>query len=74
MLVKVKVRTGVRRESVRKVADDRFEIAVREKPERNAANSRVIELLALACKVPGKHVRIVKGHRSPSKTFSVGSR
>jgi uncharacterized protein YggU (UPF0235/DUF167 family) len=70
MLIKVRARTGAKNESLRK-AGDRYEIAVREKPERNAANARILALLAAELGVPLKNLRIIKGHHSPSKTIEL---
>ncbi len=70
MLIKVRVKAGERRESVRKVGD-RYEVAVREKPEANMANKRVLALLAAELGVPQKKLRIIKGHHSPSKLISL---
>jgi uncharacterized protein YggU (UPF0235/DUF167 family) len=70
MLIKVRARTGAKNESLRK-AGDRYEIAVRKKPERNAANARILTLLAAELGVPLKKLRIIKGHRSPSKTIQL---
>lgn len=72
MYIKVRATTGARKESVRAVSADTLEIAVKEKPERNLANDRIIELVARHMGVPVKKVRFVKGHRSASKTFSIG--
>jgi len=46
---------------------DHFEISVREKAERNEANKRVLEIIALHFKIPTSKARIINGHRSPSK-------
>ena len=72
MYVKVMVRAGARREAFEAVSDASFKAAVREEAAHNAANHRVLELVAAHFKVPRKSVRIVKGHHSPSKTLSVG--
>ena len=72
MHIKVRVKTGAKNERVRKVADDCFEINVREKPEANAANRRVLELLAMHLNISRKRLRITKGHHSPSKHVAVG--
>jgi len=71
MYIKVRAITGAKRESVRVIADDTIAIAVKEKPERNLANLRIIELVARHFDLPVKNVRIVKGRRSPSKMFSI---
>jgi uncharacterized protein YggU (UPF0235/DUF167 family) len=46
-------------------------IRVREPAERNMANKRVIELIARVFQVPATQVRILTGHRSPSKMVCV---
>ena len=69
--VKVKVKTGMRKDTIQTISDARFEISVKEKPERNRANGRVIELVALHFGIPAKKVRIVKGHHRPSKLLAV---
>jgi len=69
--IHVKVTAGARKESLTKKSPDYFEISVREKAERNMANARVLELIAKYFKVSVKKVRIVNGHRSPSKFLVV---
>ncbi|MBI4093903.1 DUF167 domain-containing protein [Candidatus Kaiserbacteria bacterium] len=71
MEVKVKVRAGARREKLEVLSPRELSIAVREKALENAANRRVIELVALHFTVPKSRVRMVRGHRSPSKMLSV---
>ncbi|HEY4516340.1 MAG TPA: DUF167 domain-containing protein [Candidatus Paceibacterota bacterium] len=71
VLVSVKVKAGARKETIEKVSDTKFKISVREKPEGNQANHRVIELLARHFQVTQKSIRIVKGHHSPSKIFTI---
>jgi len=44
---------------------------VREKPQDNAANRRVCEILAAALEVPPGRVRIVRGHHARSKIVEV---
>ncbi|OGG50874.1 hypothetical protein A2763_00880 [Candidatus Kaiserbacteria bacterium RIFCSPHIGHO2_01_FULL_54_36] len=71
--IKVRVQTGVKNEKVHKISDTHFELSVREKPENNLANARVVALIAAQLGVPVSAVRIVKGHHSPSKILSVAS-
>ena len=71
MLIKVRVTTAAKNEKVKKISDDHYEISVREKPENNAANRRVLALIATALHKPAKSIRIIKGHRSPSKILSI---
>ena len=69
--IHVKVTAGAREESFVQKSEDHFEVSVREKAERNMANGRVVELVAGHFKVPVSKVRIVNGHRSPSKLLII---
>ena len=71
MHIRVRVKTGAKNESVQKISDARFEVSVREKPENNLANRRVIALIAEQLGVPAAKVRLIKGHHHPSKILSV---
>lgn len=65
--IHVKVRAGAGKEELKQVNNDYFLISVREKAERNLANRRVMEILSSRFKLPISRIRIVNGHRSPSK-------
>lgn len=69
--VKVRVHPGSKRESILRHANDRFEVWVREKPERGKANVRVRELLAVALGEPSGTLRLVKGGSRPNKLFAL---
>ena len=69
--IHVKVTAGARKESWKKKSEDHFEVSVCEKAERNLANARVLELLAGHLKVSANKIRIVNGHRHPSKLIAV---
>lgn len=69
--IHVKVTAGAKKESIKQKSEDHFGISVREKAENNMANRRVIELLAVYFKVSKNKIRIVNGHRSPSKLLIV---
>ena len=71
MFVKVRVKTGARRESVARLSEGRYQISVKEKPERNAANSRILEILARELSVPPKNIHFISGQKSPSKLFEI---
>jgi uncharacterized protein YggU (UPF0235/DUF167 family) len=74
MLITVRVKTEAKKEIVRKISYGRFEISVREKPENNLANHRIVALVAIEFDGPASKIRILKDHRHRSKTLSVGSR
>mgnify|MGYP001559297224 CR=1 len=69
--IHVKVLAGAKGESLKVLSKDHFEVLVREKAERNMANERVLELAAEHFKVPVNKVRIVNGHRHPSKLLII---
>ncbi len=71
MYIKVKVTAGARKESLEKISDDHFEVAVKEKAERNMANKRVLELIADFFSLPSGKVKLVSGHHSPGKILDV---
>lgn len=65
--IHVKVKAGAREESFKQINEDHFEISVREKAERNMVNKKVLELIAKHFKISKSKVRIINGHRHPSK-------
>lgn len=71
MYIKVQVAAGTRKESIEEIGPDRFAVRVKEAPEMNAANHRVIALIARQYGVPIARVRIVRGHRAPSKLLEI---
>lgn len=72
MEVRIRVRANARREKFEQIAESEFAISVREKAKGNAANRRLLELVALYFGVPKKSVRIIRGHRALTKILSVG--
>lgn len=71
MYVRVIVTPGAKRENVSKVKDTEFQMTVREKAERNMANTRVRELIAEEFGVSIAKVRILTGHHSRGKMMVV---
>jgi uncharacterized protein YggU (UPF0235/DUF167 family) len=71
MFIKVAVKTGAKNEALRKISDSKFVISVREKPEHNAANDRIVVLIARHFRIPTASVRITKGHHRPSKILAI---
>ena len=71
MNIKVRVKSGMKKESLRVISKSLFEVSVREEPLQNQANTRVITLIARHFRVPIKQVRIVSGHHNPSKMIRI---
>ncbi|MBP6858460.1 MAG: DUF167 domain-containing protein [Candidatus Pacebacteria bacterium] len=71
MYIKVRAKTGQRKEEIITESADHFVISVKEKAERNMANKRILEIVRSL--FPGKSVRIINGHQSPGKLIAVDS-
>jgi uncharacterized protein YggU (UPF0235/DUF167 family) len=71
MYIHVRVSAGTKEESFEKVKESHFRAKVKQKAENNLANKRVSELVAAHFEIPSRQVRIVSGHHSPSKLFSI---
>jgi len=71
MYVRVRVLPGAKKERVVKISDTTLEVAVREPAKQNLANKRVHVLIAREYGVEEGKVRLISGHRSPAKVFSV---
>ena len=69
MYIHVKVKTQSKREEVKQISSDHFEIGVKEKAVRNMANKRVVEILEDLFKT--KMIRIINGHHSSTKLISI---
>lgn len=72
VLVRVKVTPDAKRELVERDGES-FTISVREPREHNLANKRLREIIASEMDTSTARVRIIKGHRSSNKIFSVTS-
>ncbi len=71
MFIKVKATANARKELFEKITDDTFKISVKQRAERNMANDRIKEILSLEMKIPINKFRLISGHTSPSKIFSI---
>ncbi len=69
--IHVKVTAGAGKEFFKKKNEDHFEISVKEKAERNMANTKIVELLAEHFKISISRVRIINGHHHPSKLLII---
>lgn len=71
MYIRVNAIAGAKKEKIQRVSEDRYEISVKEPAERNMANKRIKELLAVELNVSEGSLRMISGHTSPHKIFSV---
>ena len=71
MLVKVKAKPKSKKEGVKKLSEEYFEVRVNAPPEKGRANERIRELLAEHFGVPKSRVKLVRGETSRDKVFEV---
>ena len=69
MYIRLRVTADAKKELVKKIADDHYDIAVKEPAEQNRANRRVLEIMKEQLGAP--RIRLVSGHHSSSKIISV---
>ncbi len=71
MYIRVSVYPNAKKEELIENGQDKCEVRVKEPAERNLANSRVMEILALQYRKNKKSIRLVSGHHSSRKIFSI---
>ena len=72
MLIGIKVVTEAKEEKVEKQSDSRYVVSLKEPPEDNRANKRLMEIMRGLH--PGTEVKIVSGHHMPHKIVEVAER
>ena len=70
MYIKIRVIPSSKREVINRIDEENYEIKVKQEPKNNAVNKRLIEIMRDIYK-QAKIVRIISGHRSPSKIISI---
>jgi len=70
MIIKVKVKSGSRQQTIKKISEENYKINLKERAEDNKAN---LELLKLLKKEFGKQPRILKGRTSKNKIIKLGN-
>ena len=71
MYIRVHAIPGAKKESVTKESETVFYIAVKEPAEQNLANKRIREILTQELGVSSAQVRMLTGHHSRSKIYSI---
>ena len=71
MRIKVKVKPNAKKDEIKKVDTDYYEVRVTVVPEKGKANKRVIEMLSKHFKVPKSKIRLIRGETSREKVFEI---
>ena len=60
-----------KKNTVAKIAADKYEVHLKAKPERNQANELLIQALAEYFAIPTTQIKILTGHHSPHKRVEI---
>ncbi|NPA32895.1 MAG: DUF167 domain-containing protein [Aquificae bacterium] len=71
MIVTVYVKPLSKKEGVRKLGENTYEVRVKEPPSEGRANERLLVLLSEHLRVPKSALRILRGHTSRKKLVEV---
>lgn len=71
MKIFVKAKPNSREESVERINEDHFVVAVKEPPVQGRANQAIIKALAGYFKVAVSRVRIISGYQSKEKIVEI---
>jgi len=58
MILHIKIKPNSKKELIQKVSDKEYKVELKEPPENNKANKRLINLLSKEFKVPAKNIKI----------------
>jgi uncharacterized protein (TIGR00251 family) len=68
----VQVKPQSRKQSITKISEQEYRIAVRAAPVAGKANEEVVELLARYFSVPKSSVKVLRGQSSRKKLVAIG--
>lgn len=71
MRIKIKVKPNSRRNEIKKLGDNHYEIRVTVPPEKGKANEKMLEILAKYLKLPKSRMKIIRGAASREKLIEV---
>ena len=71
MLIKVKVKPNAKKNEIKQIEDNFFEIKTTAVLEKGKANQKVIEMLSKHFKVPKSRIKIVRGETSREKIIEI---
>ena len=70
MIIRIKAFPESKRELIKHIKDNKFEIYVREKPWHNEANDRILQILKEYFP-EARGVKMISGGTRPNKTFEI---
>lgn len=70
-LIKLTIIPKSKKNAVKKLKDDVYEVHLKAKPEHNLANDLLIDFLAEYFAIPNSTIRILSGHHSHHKRVEI---
>lgn len=71
MIINVRAKTNAKSERIEKIDENQFKIWTKEPAKENKANLSIIKIISRIYKVPKSAVSLIRGHKSPKKTFEI---
>ncbi len=71
MKIRVKVKPNAKKDEIKKIENNYYEVRVTVVPEKGKANKRVVEMLSKHFKVPKSKIKLLRGETSREKVFEI---
>lgn len=71
MKIFVKVKAGAKQEKIEKVGENKYNVFIKERPQKGAANRGLVKAVARYLGVSSNHVSIISGHKSRNKIVEI---
>ncbi len=71
MIIKVKVKPNAKKNEIKQIEENFYEVRVTVVPEKGKANKKVVELLSKHFDVPKSRIKLVRGETSREKLFEI---
>lgn len=71
MIIKVKVKPNAKKNEIKQIEENFYEVRVTVVPEKGKANKKVVELLSKHFDVPKSRIKLVRGETSREKIFEI---
>ncbi|WP_029523136.1 DUF167 domain-containing protein [Persephonella sp. KM09-Lau-8] len=71
MIIKVKVKPNAKKNEIKQIEENFYEIRVTVVPEKGKANKKVVELLSDYLNVPKSRIKLIRGETSREKVFEI---
>jgi uncharacterized protein (TIGR00251 family) len=71
MIIKVKVKPNAKKNEIKKIDENYFEVRTTAVPEKGKANEKVIEILSDYLSIPKSKIKLIRGGKTREKIFEI---